>query len=196
MTNRLDVWLVDDEAERHEELDRRHGERYSIRHFYRPDEVLKALENGERPDVLLSDVFFLREDQRERAGEMQRESRELQKRLADFAGRYSEVYAPEGLELAAKLRRDRRPFPNIIYSSQAAILLDEQGFSRIAREAGPVWILKGRDDTEAERMKIESVSLGWGWRRRYLQVKGLLAIVAMAAVAVGWFLGLLLGKIM
>lgn len=196
MTSKLEVWIVDDEEERHAELDRRHGDRYSIRHFYRPDDVLEALENGEKPDVLLSDVFFLREEQRNRAEEMQRESRELQERLADFAGRYSEVYAPEGLELAAKLRRNRCPFPNIIYSSQAAILLDERGFSRIAREAGPVWILKGREDTEAERMKIESVSLGWGWRRRYLQVKGLLVIVAMVAVAVGWFLGLLLGRIM
>jgi len=193
---RLKVWLVDDEQERHDEFDRRHGERYDIRHFHRPDEVLAALENGEKPDLLLSDIFFLREGAEDRAAEMQRESRELQERLADFALRYTEVYAPDGLELAAKLRRERRPFPNVVYSSKAAILLDERSFSRIARETGPVWILKGKDDAEAEQLKIESVNLGWNWRRRYLQVKGLLAIVAIAALALGWFIGMLLGRVM
>jgi len=193
---RLKVWLVDDEQERHDEFDRRHAERYDVRHFHHPDEVLAALENGDKPDLLLSDIFFLREEASDRAAEMQGESRELEGRLADFARRYAEVYAPEGLELAAKLRRERRPFPNVVYSSKAAILLDERAFSRIARETGPVWILKGKDDAEAEQLKIESVSLGWNWRRRYLQVKGLLAIVAIAALAVGWFLGMLLGRVM
>lgn len=193
---RLKVWFVDDEQERHDEFDRRHGERYDVRHFHRPDEVLAALENGEKPDLLLSDVFFLREGAEDRAAEMQRESRELEERLAAFARRYTEVYAPDGLELAAKLRRERRPFPNVVYSSKAAILLDEHDFSGIARETGPVWILKGKEDAEAEQLKIESVNLGWSWRRRYLQVKGLLAIVAIAAMAVGWFLGMLLGRVM
>jgi CheY-like chemotaxis protein len=193
---RLKVWFVDDEQERHDEFDRRHGERYDVRHFLRPDEVLAALENGEKPDLLLSDIFFLREGAEDRAAEMQRESRELEERLAAFARRYTEVYAPDGLELAAKLRRERRPFPNVVYSSKAAILLDEHDFSGIARETGPVWILKGKEDAEAEQLKIESVNLGWSWRRRYLQVKGLLAIVAIAALAVGWFLGMLLGRVM
>jgi CheY-like chemotaxis protein len=196
LADRLKVWFVDDEDERHAEFDRRHGARYDVRHFNRPDEVLAALENGDKPDLLLSDVFFLREDAGDRAVEMQREMRELDERLAAFARRYAEVYAPEGLELAAKLHRERRPFPNVVYSSKAAILLDERGFSRIAREAGPVWILKGKENAEAEQLKIESVSLGWSWRRRYLQVKGLLAIVAIAALAMGWFLGMLLGRVM
>jgi CheY-like chemotaxis protein len=196
LADRLKVWLVDDEQERHAELDRRHGERYDIRHFHRPEEVVEALENGEKPDVLLSDVFFLKGNQKERADELQREHRDLEGRLADFAGRYAEVYAPEGLELAARLHRERQPFPNVIYSSKAAILLDGRDFSRIAREAGPVWILKGKEDPEAEQTKIESVSLGWGWRRRYLRVKGLLAIVAIAALAFGWFLGLILSRVM
>ena len=196
MADRLKVWFVDDEQERHAEFDRRHGARYDVRHFNRPVEVLAALENGDKPDLLLSDVFFLREDAGDRAAEMQREMRELDERLAGFARRYAEVYAPEGLELAAKLHRERRPFPNVVYSSKAAILLDERGFSRIAREAGPVWILKGKEDAEAEQLKIDSVSLGWSWRRRYLQVKGLLAIVAIAALAMGWFLGMLLGRVM
>jgi len=196
LADRLKVWFVDDEQERHAEFDRRHGARYDVRHFRRPDEVLAALENGEKPDLLLSDIFFLREGCEDRAAEMQRELRELDERLAAFARRYAEVYAPEGLELAAKLHRERRPFPNVVYSSKAAILLDERGFSRIAREAGPAWILKGKEDAEAEQLKIESVSLGWSWRRRYLQVKGLLAIVAIAALAMGWFLGMLLGRVM
>ncbi|OGD78106.1 MAG: hypothetical protein A2Y64_02780 [Candidatus Coatesbacteria bacterium RBG_13_66_14] len=196
LAERLKVWFVDDERERHEEFDRRHGARYDVRHFLRPDEVLAALENGDKPDLLLSDIFFLREEAGDRVAEMQRESREIEERLATFARRYTEVYAPEGLELAARLRRERRPFPNVVYSSKAAILLDERGFSRIAHETGPVWILKGREDAEAEQLKIESVDLGWNWRRRYLQVKGLLAIVAIAAMAVGWFLGMLLGRVM
>jgi hypothetical protein len=194
--SRLEVWFVDDEDGRHAEFDRRHGGRYDVRHFHRPDEVLAALENGDKPDLLLSDVFFLREEARDRADGLQRESRELEERLDDFARRYTEVYAPEGLELAAKLHRERRPFPNVVYSSKAAILLDERGFSRIVHETGPVWILKGKEDAEAEQLKIESVRLGWSWRRRYLQVKGLLAIVAIAALALGWFLGMLLGRVM
>jgi CheY-like chemotaxis protein len=188
---RPSVWLIDDEERNHLALDERHGERFNIRHFYEPAELLAALEE-ERPDLLLSDVFFLEPGRDEEGAALQAEAAAIRGDLADFAERYRGVYQPAGLELADKLRREYPGLPNVVYSNKAPLLLDEGGFSRITTAAGPVWIFKGHESIEAERLKIDAVLQGAEHRKRYLRLKGLTVIVGLLAAAAGWVLGLVL----
>ena len=190
------IWHLDDEQARHDEFERRHGERYSLRHFFSPDEVLEALEEGEQPDLLLSDLFFPIEGKESGLPAQQEEAERIWRLLGEFAEQYRTVYQPAGLELAKKLRRREKSFPNLIYSSKAPLLLNEAEFSQITKDAGPVWLFKGHEDIEAERLKIDAVLLGASWRRRYLRLKGTLGVAIIAAAVVGWFLGMVLAPVM
>jgi CheY-like chemotaxis protein len=190
------IWHVDDEQVRHDEVERRHGEHYNLRHFYSPDEVLEALEEGEQPDLLLSDLFFPIVGREGEVPAQQEETERIWQILGEFAESYRAVYQPAGLELAAKLRRREKSFPNLIYSSKAPLLLSEAEFSQISKEAGPVWLFKGREDEEAERLKIDAVLMGASWRRKYLRLKGTLGVAIVAAAVVGWFLGMVLAPVM
>jgi len=189
------IWLIDDEERNHRALDERHGECYDIRHFYSTEELLTALDNGERPDLLLSDIFFL-EESPEVGERLQAEAGELWRTIESFAERYKAAYPPRGLELAERLRREGRGIPNVVYSNKAPLLLDEAGFSRITLEAGPVWIFKGHESVEAERAKLEAVLVGARSRRRCLRLRSLFLIFILAGTLLGFVLGVLLGPSM
>ena len=194
--HRATIWHLDDEAARHEELQQRHGERYNLRHFSTPDEVLEALEAGEQPDLLLSDLFFPVAGKESELPAQQEEAERIWKLLGEFAEGYRQVYHPAGFELAKKLRRREKSFPNLIYSSKAPLLLNEAEFSQITKDAGPVWLYKGHEDAEAEQLKLDAVLMGASWRRRYLRLKGIIGVAIIAAAVVGWFLGMVLAPTM
>jgi len=190
------IWHLDDEEARHEELKQRHGERYSLRHFSTPEEVLAALEAGEQPDLLLSDLFFPIEGKESELTAQRLAAEQTWKLLGEFAEKYRTVYHPAGFELAKKLRRREKRIPNLIYSSKAPLLLSEAEFSQITKDAGPVWLYKGHEDAEAEQLKIDAVLMGASWRQRYLRLKGTIGVAIIAAAVVGWFLGMLLAPVM
>ena len=148
-----EIWLLDDEPKRHKVFAENHAGYYRLTSFYTPEELLAALDQGRRPDLLLIDVYYLRPGVKGKDS-MQTEWSKLTDGLVKFRAKYENSYYPLGIEVAKKLS-SRHKFPFLMYSAKAPLFLQGEELSRFAL-LGEGFIFKGMEDATGERARIDS----------------------------------------
>jgi len=150
-----EIWLLDDEQEHHRSFAEKHADYYHLVSFYRPQELYSALKEGRKPDLLLIDVYFLKEGEKG-SSRLQEEWRGLMDELDRFRERYVGKYDALGLEVAGRLTEKDAKFPFIMmYSAKAPLFLRGEDYSRYA-VLGEGFIFKGVEEGESERERIDS----------------------------------------
>lgn len=193
-----EIWLLDDEQEHHQSFAEKHAGYYHLVSFYRPQELYSALKEGRKPDLLLIDVYFLKEGAKG-SSRLQEEWRALMDELDRFRERYVGKYDALGLEVAGRLTEKDAKFPFMMYSAKAPLFLRGGDYSRYA-VLGEGFIFKGVEEGESERERIDSAIEEY---RGCGDIKGLrnsrrlifilmLTFFALFTIMVGFLLGLVL----
>ncbi len=148
------VWLVDDRKQNRDEFRSNHAAEFEIELFSEPDEVLRAIRDGRRPDALLSDIYFYKDErQREEVENVVRDQiAELQKQ----ASRFHPEEAQEGIGLMASLDdafHRSVPFPVFAYTSKGPYLLHTDAYDQI-ENLGARWLFKKKYSVQNERREI------------------------------------------
>lgn len=193
-----EIWLLDDEQEHHQSFGEKHAGYYHLVSFYRPQELYSSLKEGRQPDLLLIDVYFLREGAKG-SSRLQEEWRGLMDELDRFRERYVGKYDALGLEVAGRLTEKGAKFPFMMYSAKASLFLRGEDYSRYA-VLGEGFIFKGVEEGESERERIDSAIEEYrgcgdikGLRNsRRLMFILMLTFFALFTIMVGFLLGLVL----
>ena len=185
------VWLVDDRQQNRKTFEQNHGIEFEIELFSEPDQVLSALREGRRPDALVCDVYFYR-DERERE-EIERIVDKHAKQLLQDVQSFNPAAAEEGIALMQSVSdhfHGRPPFPVFAYTSKGPYLLQTESFDKI-EGLDAKWLFKNKYSAQAERrrirMEIESFAEERDWRRRAWRIAwqaGLIAAVIGAILGV------------
>jgi len=149
-----EIWLLDDEENNHRSFAQRHSGFYHLVSFYKPEELLSALRENRKPDLLLLDGYFLKEESKGYQA-LQTEWKEIFAGLDDYGKRYEQKYQPLGIETAQGLINHRVPFPFMMYSAKAPFILRGEEYSGYAC-LGEGFILKDVEEVSAERQRIDS----------------------------------------
>jgi hypothetical protein len=182
------VWFVDDLEQNLRNFEDRHGHYFDVRVFHTPEELLRELE-GERPDAILSDIYFYPPDEAQRLEEeVKTKSHELQ----ELSSKWQAQSHEEGVDLIAEINRQfdgSPPFPVFAFTSKAPYLMMTEGFDRLT-DVRARWLFKGKHTAGRERdlinRGIDDVRLHHGWRRLILQYPATsLTITGIAVWAVG-----------
>ena len=152
-SGRFRVWLVDDREENRRDFKERHKGVFELELFENPEAVLRAIEDGRKPDALLCDIYFIEDPvfREEVEAKVKRQIGELKATLPQLA--------PEdagGIQLIADVRQhfDEAPdFPIYAYTSKGPYLLQNDGFDRL-EDLDARWLFKGKYDPHAERHRI------------------------------------------
>jgi hypothetical protein len=148
-----EIWLLDDERQRHQAFAEHHAGYYRLTSFYTPEELFAALDSGRRPDLLLIDVYYLKPGVKAKDN-VQTEWSKLMDGLAKYRAKYEGSYYSLGIEVAKKLS-SRYQFPFLMYSAKAPLFLHDEELSKYAL-LGEGFIFKGREDAAGERARIDS----------------------------------------
>lgn len=165
------VWVVDDREENRRRFKELHGQDFDVEVFETPDDVLRALkERRPRPDALLCDIYFYR-DQKQ-GDEAERLVAEQAKRLEALRAQLGAREAEVGIDLIERVRgvyNGDPPFPIYAYTSKGPYIMQNAGFQRL-EELGARWLFKHRYAPETERLRIVgdiwAVQARRNWRRR------------------------------
>ena len=202
MTSKPTVWFVDDLDENLEAFRAKHADRFDVRTFSTPQEVLERLQE-EAPDALLCDIFFY--DTPEQAAAIERKMEDEAERMRSVAreiGAVDEKYQA-GIDLIGRVVQKYEgdpPFPVYAYTSKGPYILDGPSLDRLAA-CGATVLFKKRISAAGEEMIIlndiaqckrrSSVLLGLSMRNAVI----LAAIVGAAAWVVGKLLDYLWGML-
>ncbi|HHT9119013.1 MAG TPA: hypothetical protein ACFYD3_00520 [Candidatus Hypogeohydataceae bacterium YC41] len=189
------LWFVDDLDSNLLKFETSHRNKFKMRFFNNPNEVLAALKTG-HPDVLLCDIYFFEKD---KAQEIEDKVRTKVEELQKLASELAVDKHQAGVTLIEEIQsqfNNSPPFPVFAYSSKAPYVMQASGFDRLSR-AGACWLFKGRHSPEAERMlinrQLEDFKLLHGWRRKFLtHFKTFLLITGFLGWAIGYVIASLL----
>ncbi|MCH8823243.1 MAG: hypothetical protein IH984_07005 [Planctomycetes bacterium] len=119
---RHEIWLVDDEDRWHTYINETYGLRpdFDTRSFHSPSEVIQALDDGYRPDLLLIDIFCAKEDADTTEENFDQELEKVGETANEIWSKYSHSYSADGLSLAAHVHKRR--IPACLYSAKGAPL--------------------------------------------------------------------------
>jgi hypothetical protein len=191
MTSQPTVWFVDDLPSNLKEFERRHAGAFHVVTFRSPAEVLRTLEK-DRPDALLSDIFFY--DTPERAEEIERKVNDEAEKLRGSAHQIGadRENCLAGIELIERVNRKyggKVPFPVYAYTSKGPYLLSQSAWDRIIK-SNAVVLLKNRFGPEIERMIIsEHISDFRNRNKLYARILRHPKTAALATAALGWVVG-------
>jgi hypothetical protein len=121
-TREYEIWLVDDEERWHNYIRDNYGKHpdFITRTFKRPEDVLKAIDDGYRPDILLIDIFFANEEVNCQQGSFDQELEKVGETADDVWKKYCNKYRAQGLPLATLMHG--RNIPACLYSAKGAPL--------------------------------------------------------------------------
>ena len=158
MKEKSEVWLVDDLPSNRKNFKSNHKGHYKIRTFAHPQEVMKQISKGKRPDALLCDVFFYDTVKRaKRAEKIVDKLSEKLKRAATKANA-NDHSLTLGIELMEKIYehfdRKRPPFPMYAYTSKGPFLLERKEWKKLSQFGAEI-LLKNRVSPAYERHEID-----------------------------------------
>jgi predicted nucleotide-binding protein len=151
------VWCVD-LPRNLERFAANHREHFDITPFSRTSEVLKLIQQGQRPDALLCDVFFY--DSVEEAERVEDDIAKLAQDLKGAAAKWraNDPERAKGIKLMQQIyeHNGNHPprFPMYAYTSKGPFLLEREDWENISKYGAQV-LLKNRLTPEAEREEIE-----------------------------------------
>ena len=186
---------MDDLDENLEAFRAKHSDRFDVRTFSTPQEVLDRLQ-VEAPDALLSDIFFY--DTPDQAAAIERKMEEEAERMRGVAremGAVDEKYQA-GIDLIGKVVQKYEgdpPFPVYAYTSKGPYILDGPSLDRLAA-CGASVLFKKRLDASSEEMIILKDIAQCKRRRSFfsgMSAKNVVIFAATVSVAV-WAVGKLL----
>jgi CheY-like chemotaxis protein len=150
------VWLVDDRKENREKFLSDHNSEFEVRLFSEPDEVTAALRQGQKPDALVCDIYFYK-DEKERE-EIEKIVRDQIEHLQVEAARFNPTQAEEGIALMKSVTdqfNGKVPFPMFAHTSKGPYLLHTESFNEI-EDLGAKWLFKNKYSVQNERREIRS----------------------------------------
>lgn len=190
---RYRVWLVDDREENRKKFQESHGRDLDVRTFQLPDEVLSALEGGDKPDALVCDVYFY-PDEIERE-QIESEVNQKARELGDLAKKFNTADAQLGIRLIRDVHDffgGKPEFPIYAYTSKGPYLLQDEGFNQL-EELNAEWLFKNKYKPYTERRRIvrdiQEYRKRFGWLSRLTKVVVVTGVVSAsigAALSV-WF---------
>ena len=190
------VWLVDDREENRKKFKENHGRDLNLDIFRCPDEVMKALEDGDKPDALLCDVYFYSDETRREKFEdlVNEKARELK----DLAQQFN----AEDAQLGIRLIRDVRDFfggtpkfPIYAYTSKGPYLMQDEGFKQL-EELNAEWLFKNKGHPYTEKRRIardiEAYRKRFSWRSRLWEVA---VVTGLISAIIGAVLGVIFARL-
>jgi len=189
--DRLKVWFIDDLEEQLKKFENMHKNDFNVRCFSSRDDLLRVLDDGERPDALLCDIYLYPPGEAEQFEEEFRQKRRI---LEDLAKKWDAHAHEEGIDIIDTIKRKYNPsFAMFAYTAKAPYLMASEGFERLM-DLNVRVLLKDRIGQEAERTVIEEgverARTERGWRRivaKYLKLS--IVISAMFGVIMESILG-------
>jgi hypothetical protein len=190
------VWLVDDRKQNRDKFRSDHESEFDVETFPDPDNVLREIRDGKRPDALLCDIYFY-EDEAQRE-EIERVVEKQVSELQKQAARFHPDQAQEGIALMASLGDQfgrNVPFPIFAFTSKGPYLLHTDSYNRI-EELGARWLFKNKYSVQNERKEIrraiEEFADRRDWRHRAWDVAWRTGLVMSI---VGAILGLVADRV-
>lgn len=186
------VWLVDDREENRNNFKQKHQGFFEIETFESTDQVLRAIEEGRKPDALLCDIYFIEDPERREEVELL-----VRKQVEELKANLPELRPDEasGIELIADVREhfnESPHFPIYAYTSKGPYLLHGDEFDRL-ENLDARWLFKGKYAAHAERHRIitdiRRFRDRFNWPKRLWQV-------ALTTGLVGAILGVILDRIL
>jgi len=147
--DRRSVFYVDDQEGHRIRFKQRHADKFDIKDFEDPVELLEALKESHRlPDLVLLDLYYphKRRDkkvQEDKENQASHELAEFNKGIARLKKAVDDAWQPDGLFWLAEIRKvfPSHKLPVLVYTQRGLLLLEDSQLSEI-EENGADWLVK------------------------------------------------------